>query len=84
MSYKDFDHATDVAERMLNEGRLSYVVIIKISKQNKAIFSVQVREKITVSGKIGDRHRSVQVVSIAKVFLCGVKNKQYDDEVSAI
>ena len=51
MSYKDFDHATDVAERMANEGRLSYVVIIKISKQNKAIFNVQVREKIIMVRK---------------------------------
>ena len=51
MSYKDFDHVTDVAERIANEGRLSYVVIIKISKQNKAIFNVQVREKIIVVRK---------------------------------
>ena len=57
-------------------------MIIKISKQNKAIFGMQVREKTNVKGEIGERHRSVQVVRVANVFLCGVKNKQYEDKVS--
>ena len=64
-----------VAERMVNEGRLSYVVIIKISKQNKAIFGMQVREKTNAEKILETDIVQSKSTESLKLFLCGVENK---------